>query len=127
MKLDKVEENPLTFRKEPALECIMKGEFAGYNRLTGKYYYKKIYPELKFLTSENHQSIMYYWDKMGSPSRMHRWCCAVMKTAPLYRLLKEEAGLGKQPSVLVFEGVRAEESERRSQYNRTGKGVKHNN
>ena len=43
MKLDKVEENPLTFRKEPALECIMKGEFAGYNRLTGKYYYKKIY------------------------------------------------------------------------------------
>lgn len=90
-------------------------------------YYKKIYPELKFLTSENHQSIMYYWDKMGSPSRMHRWCCAVMKTAPLYRLLKEEAGLGKQPSVLVFEGVRAEESERRSQYNRTGKGVKHNN
>ena len=43
MKLDKVEENPLSFRKEPALECIMKGEFAGYNRLTGKYYYKKIY------------------------------------------------------------------------------------
>lgn len=79
------------------------------------------------MTSENHQSIMYYWDKMGSPSRMHRWCCAVMKTAPLYRLLKEEAGLGKQPSVLVFEGVRAEESERRSQYNRIGKGVKHNN
>ncbi len=92
-----------------------------------KEYYKKIYPDLQFLLSENHQSIMYYWDKMGSPSRMHRWCCAVMKTAPLYKLLKEESGLGKQPSVLVFEGVRAEESERRSQYNRTGKGVKHNN
>lgn len=90
-------------------------------------YYNKIYPDLHFLTSENHQPIMYYWDKMGSPSRMHRWCCAVMKTAPLYRLLKEVSGLGKQPSVLVFEGVRAEESERRSQYNRTGKGVKHNN
>ncbi len=43
MKLDKVEENPLSFRREPSLECIMKGEFAGYNRLTGKYYYKKIY------------------------------------------------------------------------------------
>ena len=43
MKLDKVEENPLSFRREPALECIMKGEFAGYNRLTGKYYYKKMY------------------------------------------------------------------------------------
>lgn len=92
-----------------------------------KIYYRELYPELKFLISENHQSIMYYWDKMGSPSRMHRWCCAVMKTAPLYRLLKEESCLGKQPTVLVFEGVRAEESERRSQYNRTGKGVKHNN
>ena len=43
MKLDKVEENPLSFRREPALECIMKGEFAGYSRLTGKYYYKKMY------------------------------------------------------------------------------------
>ena len=43
MKLDKVEENPLSFRREPSLECIMKGEFAGYNRITGKYYYKKMY------------------------------------------------------------------------------------
>lgn len=90
-------------------------------------YYKKLYPDLRFLLSENHQSVMYYWDKMGSPSRMHRWCCSVMKTAPLYRLLKTESGLNKQPTVLVFEGVRAEESERRSQYSRTGKGVKHNN
>ncbi len=43
MRLDKVEENPLTFRREPYLECIMMGEFAGYNRLTGRYYHKKMY------------------------------------------------------------------------------------
>lgn len=43
MRLDKVEENPLTFRKEPMLECVMMGEFAGYNRLTGRYYHKKMY------------------------------------------------------------------------------------
>ena len=43
MKLDKVEENPESFKMEPMVECIMKGEFAGYNRLTGKYYYKKMY------------------------------------------------------------------------------------
>ena len=43
MKLNKVEENPQSFKMEPMLECIMKGEFAGYNRLTGKYYYKKMY------------------------------------------------------------------------------------
>jgi 3'-phosphoadenosine 5'-phosphosulfate sulfotransferase (PAPS reductase)/FAD synthetase len=61
------------------------------------------------------------------PSRFHRWCCTVAKTAPLYKLLKEINGNGKQPNVLVFEGVRAEESNAREKYARIGKGVKHNN
>lgn len=43
MRLDKVTEKPLNFRREPMLETFMKGEFAGYNRLTGKYYVRKIY------------------------------------------------------------------------------------
>lgn len=90
-------------------------------------FYQKQYPDLKFYLSKNHQDVIYYWDKMGSPSRMHRWCCAVMKTAPLYRLLKEIYGTQKQPNVLVFEGVRSEESNRRALYDRIGKGVKHNN
>ena len=90
-------------------------------------FYKKQYPEIKFYLSRNHQDVLYYWDKMGAPSRMHRWCCGVMKTAPLYRLLKEINGTGKQPNVLAFEGVRAEESEKRSEYERVGIGVKHNN
>lgn len=89
--------------------------------------YQEQYPDLQFYLSKNHQDVLYYWDKMGSPSRMHRWCCGVMKTAPLYRLLKEIYGTGKQPNVLVFEGVRAEESNRRALYDRIGKGVKHNN
>ena len=38
MRLDRVEENPYPSFNEPMLECIMKGEFAGYNRITGKYY-----------------------------------------------------------------------------------------
>lgn len=89
--------------------------------------YQKKYPELIFNMSKNHQDILYYWHNMGSPSRMLRWCCGVMKTAPLYRELKRINGKGKQPNVLVFEGVRKEESNKRSQYNRIGKGVKHNN
>lgn len=92
-----------------------------------KAFYQKQYPDIQFHLSKNHQDILYYWDKMGSPSRMHRWCCSVMKTAPLYRMLKRINGTGKQPNVLVFEGVRAEESNRRSLYDRFGKGVKHNN
>jgi 3'-phosphoadenosine 5'-phosphosulfate sulfotransferase (PAPS reductase)/FAD synthetase len=87
-------------------------------------YYKKKFPDLKFTLTKNHESVLNYWDKIGTPSDKHRWCCAVMKTAPLYRALKIE-GTNKQAKVLAFEGVRAEESAKRSGYNRIGKGVKH--
>lgn len=89
--------------------------------------YKEKYPNLRFYTAKNHQNVLYYWDEMDSPSRIHRWCCAVMKTAPLYRLLKDLNGTGKQPYVMAFEGVRAEESDKRAAYARIGKGVKHGN
>ena len=86
-------------------------------------HYKSLYPELSFRTARNHASVLSYWDKIGTPSDTHRWCCAVMKTGPLYRMLKTEDN--KQAKVLTFDGVRAEESTRRSGYNRVGKGVKH--
>lgn len=86
-------------------------------------HYQKLYPRLKFSVAKNHASVLSYWDKMGTPSDKHRWCCAVMKTAPLYRMLKTDNN--KQAKVLTFDGVRAEESTRRSGYNRIGKGVKH--
>ncbi len=69
---------------------------------------------------------MYYRDNLGSPSRIHRWCCSVMKSAPLARKLKEISGK-KQPQVLLFDGVRAEESVNRTRRSRIGKNVKHNN
>ena len=87
-------------------------------------YYKAKFPELRFRTARNHESVLNYWDKIGTPSDTHRWCCSVMKTAPLYRMLKIE-GTNKQAKVLTFDGVRAEESTRRSEYQRIGKGVKH--
>ncbi|MBD5420818.1 MAG: phosphoadenosine phosphosulfate reductase family protein [Bacteroides sp.] len=86
-------------------------------------HYQRLYPRLKFSIARNHASVLSYWDKIGTPSDTHRWCCAVMKTAPLYRMLKTEDN--KQAKVLTFDGVRAEESTRRSGYNRIGKGVKH--
>ena len=86
-------------------------------------HYKELYPDLKFSVAKNHESVLNYWDKIGTPSDTHRWCCAVMKTAPLYRMLKVEGN--KQAKVLTFDGVRAEESTRRSNYGRIGKGVKH--
>ena len=88
-----------------------------------KRYYGERFPALKFSTTRNHESVLNYWDKIGTPSDTHRWCCSVMKTAPLYRSLKVKGN--KQAKVLTFDGVRAEESTRRSGYNRIGKGVKH--
>lgn len=86
-------------------------------------YYKELYPDLKFSIARNHESVLNYWDKIGTPSESLRWCCTIMKTSPLYRSLKKEDN--KQSKVLTFEGVRAEESVRRSNYERIGKGVKH--
>ena len=72
--------------------------------------------------ARNHESVLNYWDKIGTPSDKHRWCCAIMKTAPLYRTLKID-GTNKQAKSLAFEGVRSEESVMRSNYERIGRGV----
>ena len=92
-----------------------------------KKFYKEQYPDLQFYLSKNHQDVLYYWDKMGSPSNIQRWCCSVMKTAPLYKKLKEISNKGKQPHILTFDGIRGEESSKRANYSRIGKDVKHNN
>ena len=86
--------------------------------------YHERFPDLRFRTARNHASVLDYWDKIGTPSDKHRWCCAVMKTAPLYRALQED---GISHKFLAFEGVRAEESVKRQGYERIGRGVKHNN
>ena len=83
-------------------------------------YYKEKYPDLKFSVARNHESVLNYWDKIGTPSDTHRWCCSIMKTAPLYRMLKVSDN--KQARVLTFDGVRAEESVKRGSYYRLGKG-----
>lgn len=81
-------------------------------------YYKERFPSLRFLMARNHESVLNYWDKIGTPSDTHRWCCSIMKTAPLYKMLNEEGKI----HVLTFDGVRAEESTRRDSYQRIGKG-----
>lgn len=82
--------------------------------------YHRRFPDLKFHTAKNHAPVLEYWDKIGTPSDTHRWCCSIMKTAPLYKLFKNEDG--KLSKVLTFDGVRAEESARRSSYQRIGHG-----
>ena len=91
-----------------------------------KDFYTQKYPNLRFFTAKNHQPVLHYWDEIGTPSRIHRWCCSIMKSAPLSKLLKEIVGNGKQPNAILFDGVRAEESPSRSSRSRIGKNVKHN-
>ena len=43
MRLDEVSEKPLNFYREPMMEIFMKGEFASYNRLTGRFFHNKLY------------------------------------------------------------------------------------
>lgn len=89
-------------------------------------YYKKLYPELRFFTAKGKLSSAESWQKFGPPSRIHRWCCTVHKTAPYMSLINSITKNGKrQPKILTFEGVRADESARRSGYARISEGFKH--
>lgn len=124
----------LVARVIPGEDIIVVYSDTGYELPTSLDLYDKVakfygekHPNIKFLLAKNHEHVLTYWDLMGSPSNVHRWCCGVMKTAPLYRLLKEESKLGRQPHVLSFIGTRAEESVRRSTYLKVAKDAKHTN
>lgn len=89
--------------------------------------YSKLFPDFKLTTCSSEDSIVEQWNKYGPPSRMNRWCCKVRKTALFTRKLKDELNHDGQPRCVVFEGVRSDESARRSAYERVGVGVKHIN
>ena len=124
----------LVTRVIPSEDIIVIYSDTGYELPTSLKLYKEVektytekYPNIKFLLAKNHEKVLNYWDLMGSPSNVHRWCCGVMKTAPLYKLLKEHSNFGRQPHVLSFIGTRAEESLRRASYLKVAKDAKHTN
>ena len=70
------------------------------------------------------------WKKIGFPARKLRWCCSVHKTAPsiakLKEIYKQKYPDARRPfKVMVFDGVRAEESDARSTYSMISDGNKH--
>lgn len=92
--------------------------------------YKTVYPGLKFYTAKPPKDTLQFWKEFGPPSRLQRWCCSVCKTAPFAKLIQnihEEKGVDGQPKILVFDGVRSDESNMRSNYKRIAKGVKYRN
>lgn len=124
----------LVSRTIPASDFIIVYSDTGYELPTSlelydevQDFYEQKYPGIRFELAKNHQQVLQYWDEMGSPSNIHRWCCGVMKTAPLYIKLKKIVGKGRQPHVLSFIGTRADESLRRSTYSKIAKDAKHTN
>jgi len=85
---------------------------------------KKRWPQLNFYTAKSEKDAETTWREMGPPSRLIRWCCTVHKSAPTLLMLRTLAG---KPSVtaLIVEGVRREESQRRSVYSDVAIGYKH--
>ncbi len=88
--------------------------------------YTRRYPELRFYTAKPLKSAIEFWREFGPPSIRQRWCCTVTKTAPFHRLLKN---LQSTPvtKIIVFEGVRSDESVRRARYERIKTNAKHSN
>ena len=86
----------------------------------------------KFIQENAHKSIFKtkyerdafeMWNEIGAPSRINRWCHTVFKTAPIIKKVRELTQK-KNPKILLFDGIRAEESSRRQDYAQIQKGLK---
>lgn len=92
--------------------------------------FKKAYRDFKIHTANPPGDTLTFWEKFGPPSRIQRWCCIVCKTAPYADFLRsyhksiKENG---QPGIMVFEGVRSDESNKRRSYKRIVTDLKHLN
>lgn len=80
------------------------------------------WPSAQFKEAKCHMDMEESWQEFGPPASKLRWCCSVRKSVPTLMLLSEITG--KDTKAVVFDGVRAEESLRRSKYTEVGEGVK---
>lgn len=81
---------------------------------------------LRFVEACSHLDPADSWDEFGPPGRRMRWCCSVHKSVPTILKLRELTGQYDVKAV-VFDGVRAEESARRAQYDEISVGAKNIN
>lgn len=84
MRLDEVNERGLNQYREPMLEIFMKGEYAAYNRLTGRYRREKLYYKDKI---EEVLTVKNDWQQQVFARELKRY---------LYRTLKETTIMKKK-------------------------------
>lgn len=85
---------------------------------------KERWNDIRWYTARSHLTAPESWNLIGPPSQKMRWCCSVHKTVPQVLLIKELVEKDRFKT-LVYVGVRAEESEARSQYNEISESTKH--
>ena len=94
---------------------------------------KKIFSDLKWHTARAPFDALDSWKFMGPPARKIRWCCSVHKASPsLFKVKEIIAERRKCPvadvknfRAMAFIGVRSEESETRSTYDKISVSRKH--
>jgi len=82
---------------------------------------RKLYSNLRFYITRYDKPAITMWKKFGPPSRVYRWCCTVFKTIPTINFIREITGK-KKPQVLLFDGIRRDESNRRMQLSNISQG-----
>ena len=87
---------------------------------------KQHWSSLKFYEAKSHLDPTDSWEEFGPPGRRMRWCCAVHKSVPTILLLREITG-NYNIKVVVFDGVRAEESAARADRDEISVGAKNIN
>ena len=87
---------------------------------------KEHWSSLRFYEAKSHLNPTDSWEEFGPPGRRMRWCCAVHKSVPTILLLRELTG-NYNIKVVVFDGVRAEESAARADRDEISVGAKNIN
>lgn len=84
---------------------------------------KNKWPQLRFEEAICHMDPNESWEEFGPPASKIRWCCAVHKSVPTILKIREITG-NNNSKVVVYDGVRAEESTRRAKYDEVSIGSK---
>ena len=87
---------------------------------------KSKYNNLNFQKAVSAFSAEESWKEFGPPGRRLRWCCGVHKSVPTLLKLRELSN-DDTVKVVVFDGVRSQESEQRATYSELSEGKKHFN
>lgn len=104
-------------------DTTLESKFTYENLKKTRSHYLSKYPNLEFRTARPAKTAIKLMEYAGLPSRFKRWCTDALKTAPFNNLLRSISR--EHANVIVFEGVRSEESSKRLNYSRIEHGVKH--